>query len=76
MGAKGSTNKSFESGEFHATYIPKFTTLEKFVDAKIEMLNEQMCMDLTENDISRLRNCKTDVAVDNMVRLIIKEHWD
>lgn len=63
------------SGLFQPTYIPKFTTPEEFVDAKIEILREHLCIELTEEDIARLKACNTEVQINNMVRTIISEHW-
>lgn len=60
---------------FRSSIIPKFTTCDKFIDAKIKMLTEDFCINLTYEDIAFLRSFKTEGTVNNAVKAIINKHW-
>lgn len=61
--------------DFAPTYIPEFDTPEKFVDEKIEMLQGQCYIKLSEKDIAHLRTLKTEHAINAAVRSLINKYW-
>ena len=63
-----------------ATYmsgcIPKFTTPNKYIDAKVKILEEDFKIHLTEKDIWQLREYKTEGEINAAVRAIINKYWE
>lgn len=47
-----------------------------YVKAKINMLEEEFFIELTEPDKAWLRSCKNEFEVDRVARKIITEHWE
>ena len=47
-----------------------------YIEAKINMLEEEFFIELTEPDKARLRSCKNEFEVDRVARKIITEHWE
>jgi hypothetical protein len=78
---KGTPIKKLSGGYNHndSTYtpscIPKFTTHDKFVEAKIKMLEEDFKIPLSEKDIWHLREYKTEGEINAAVRAIIDKYW-
>lgn len=56
-------------------YMPKFDTPEEFVKAKIEMLEMDFCIELTEKEKAHLKSLKTENAINAAVRKIMDDHW-
>lgn len=51
-------------------------TVEQFCEAKIEMLENDMAIKLTDKQKSHFRKLKTEIQIDNYVRKIIFDAWD
>jgi len=47
-----------------------------YTEAKINMLEEEFFIELTELDKASLRSCKNEFEVDRVARKIITEHWE
>ena len=47
-----------------------------YTEAKINMLEEEFFIELTELDKTQLRSCKNEFEVDRVARKIITEHWE
>ena len=47
-----------------------------YTEAKINMLEEEFFIELTELDEAQLRSCKNEFEVDRVARKIITEHWE
>lgn len=62
--------------EFLPSYIPKFNTPEKFLEAKIKMLEEDFYITLTEEEKQYLKEFKTEQRINAAIRNIINKHWD
>lgn len=60
---------------FSPSYVPEFTTPEKFIDAKIEMLREHFEIGLTDEDIAYLKQYKTEGEINAAVKGIINKYW-
>lgn len=60
---------------FNPTYIPKFTTVEKYIEARSKILQDDFGIRLTDWDVIRLKKCKTENQVNNTIHTIINEHW-
>lgn len=56
-------------------YMPKFTTPEEFVKAKIEMLEMDFLIELTDEEKAHLKRLKTEHAINAAVSSIIDRHW-
>lgn len=61
---------------FSPTYVPEFTTPEEFIDAKIEMLQKHLLIDLTDEDIAYLREYRTEGEINAAVKGIINKYWE
>ena len=61
---------------FGAAYIPEFTTAAQFVEAKVEMLRDQFCIRLTEEDIAHLKSFKTENEINTAVKGILNKYWE
>jgi hypothetical protein len=60
---------------FSPTYIPKFTTVEEYIEARAEILRDDFGIRLTDWDMIRLKKCKNELQVNNTIHTIINEHW-
>lgn len=61
--------------KFAPNYIPKFTTPEKFINAKVEMLREHLLIELSDEDIEYLRRFKTEAQINAAVKTVINKYW-
>lgn len=52
-----------------------FTTPEKFIEWKIEMLETDFCIELTDKEKAHLKSLKTENAINAAVRKIMDDHW-
>lgn len=59
---------------FAPSYIPSFTTPEKYIEARVNIL-EQLGIYLTEEDIQHLPQFKTEYAIDAAIKTVINRHW-
>ena len=50
----------------------KAKNLEKYIDRKIAMIQEEFCIKLTENELIHFRACKSEFEVDHYARDILK----
>ena len=50
--------------------------LTDYTEAKINMLEEEFFIELTELDKAQLRSCKNEFEIDRVARKIITEHWE
>lgn len=67
--------EAHENTDFTPSYIPEFITPEKYIDAKVKMLQEHMCIDLTDEDISHLYEYRTEGEINAAVKGIINKYW-
>lgn len=61
------------AGSVHSPYSPDFTTPEKYINAKVKMLEKEFKIRLTYAEKSHLDELKTQVAIDNAIRKIIMD---
>ena len=61
---------------FGVSYIPEFTTIEEFVDKKIEMLREDFRIRLSLDDVAHLKSLNTENQVNAAVKAIINKYWE
>lgn len=59
-----------------SNYIPHFTDPEKFIEAKINMLRHEFCIQVTDEDIEHLRQFKTENDINATVKTIINKYWE
>ena len=52
-----------------------FKTPEQYVNRKLKMLNNEMYIYPTKDEIAHLRTLKTRIAIDNAVHSIIDRYW-
>lgn len=52
-----------------------FVSPEKYVNAKLRMLRNDMYIEPTAEEIARLRSKKTEVEIDSVVRGIVARAW-
>ena len=64
------------SGEFRPAYIPRFDDPDKFVDAKVKLLREHFCINVTDEDIEYLRSFRTEGEINVAVKKIINKYWE
>ena len=57
-------------------YRHRLHDLIDYIEAKINMLEEEFFIELTELDKASLRSCKNEFEVDRVARKIITEHWE
>ena len=57
------------------SFFIAFITPEQYVEDKIEMLREEMCIKPTADEIKHLKTLKTETSIDNAVHSIIDRHW-
>lgn len=63
-----------DDGRFRPSYVPEFTTPDKFIEAKVAMLRDDFYIDLTYEDIAHLRSFKTEGEINAAVKTIINKH--
>ena len=73
--SKGLSKEHSDDGGFQPSYIPRFTTPEKFIDDKILMLEEQFYITLSYEEKKHLRELKTEHEINAAIKEIINEHW-
>ena len=56
-------------------YIDEFENPEQYIKAKLKMLQKEMYIQPTEDEIAHLHELKTETAIDNAVHSIIERHW-
>lgn len=61
--------------DFVASYVPQFNDPEDFVNTKIEMLQDDFCIKLTDEDIGYLRSFKTENEINAAVKGILNKYW-
>lgn len=64
-----------DESNFSPSYIHKFTTPEKFIEAKIEMLEKDFLIVLTDEELMNLRSYKKENEINAVVRSIIDSRW-
>lgn len=65
-----------EDGNFRPAYIPRFTNVDDFVNAKVKMLREQFCINVTDADVEYLRGFNTENEINAAVKVIINKYWE
>lgn len=60
---------------FEPSYIPKFINPDDFINKKIEILQEQFYINLTDEDIAFLRTFKTENEINAAVKGILNKYW-
>ena len=63
-------------GQFRAAYIPKFRNAKEYADAKIDILRDHFCINLTREDEWYIRSFETESTINAAARTIINKHWD
>lgn len=51
------------------------TELQRYIQTKIRMLQDEFLIELTEGDILDLETCKTEHEADRVGRAIINREW-
>ena len=59
-----------------AGWLPKWTTPEKYIEAKVEILTKDFCITPTKDELAHLKTLKTQISIDNACRTIINNHWN
>ena len=57
------------------SHSPQFTTPEKYLKAKLKILNRDFKITPTETELEHLRTLTTEIAIDNAILSIINHHW-
>lgn len=57
------------------SFFITFVTPGQYVEDKVAMLREEMCINPTSEEIEHLKTLKTEVSIDNAVHSIIDRHW-
>lgn len=57
-------------------YSPRFTSPQKYADAKLKILEQEFKLPLTEEDKLRVYKCKIEVDVDRACRSLINKYFD
>jgi hypothetical protein len=57
------------------SHSPRFTTPEKYLKAKLRILNRDFCVHPTEEEIAHLNTLKTQIHIDNAIISIIDRRW-
>lgn len=57
------------------TWKGKFSTPEKYIEAKLKILRRDMLIEPTEEELIQLRSKKTEVGIDSCVKAIIARAW-
>ena len=57
----------------HSPYSPDWSTPEKYIKAKVTMLEKEFKIRLTYAEKAHLEELKTQVAIDNAIRKIIMD---
>ena len=68
--------KTLSKFDLRTGAIPPFVTPEQYVDAKLVMLEGEMYIHPTFEEIAHLRSLKTEGDIDRAVASIIHRHWD
>ena len=56
--------------------VPRFINADKFVDEKVKILRDQLCIQITDKDIEFLRQFKTEGEINAAVKRIINKYWE
>lgn len=72
---KTKENRHDEDWKKNDSFFITFVTPEQYVEGKIEMLKEEMCINPTAEEIEHLKTLKTETSIDNAVHSIIDRHW-
>ena len=56
--------------------VPRFTNADKFIDEKVKILRDQLCIQITDEDIEFLRQFKTEGEINAAVKRIINKYWE
>lgn len=67
------STKEYDLGDDR--FFEKFESPEQYVKTKLRMLEDDMCIRLTEEELAHLKELKTETAIDAAVRSIIARHW-
>lgn len=57
------------------SHSPQFTTPEKYLKAKLKILNRDFKITPTEAELAHLRTLTTEVGIDNAILSVIAHHW-
>jgi FPC/CPF motif-containing protein YcgG len=57
------------------SFFATFVTPEQYIEAKLEMLRDDMHIEPTVKELEHLREMKTEINIDIAVRGIIDRHW-
>lgn len=56
--------------------VPEFTTPEEFIEAKLEMLRKELCIEPTEAELAKLNTATTENGINRIVHDIIDAHYE
>lgn len=62
--------------EYITGHSPIFTTPEKYIKAKLKILQRDFCIYATEEEIEHLKTLTTQISIDNAILGIINRRWD
>lgn len=61
--------------EKNDSYFATFVSPEQYIEAKLDMLQNEMYIKPTAEELEHLREMKTEANIDMAVRGIIDRHW-
>ena len=62
--------------EYITGHSPQWKTPEKYVEAKVKILQRDFYIKPTKEELEHLHTLKTQIAIDNAVLTIINNHWN
>lgn len=58
------------------SYGPKWTTPEKYIRAKLKILERDFCIHATQEEEDHLKSLNTQLAIDNAIISIMNSRWE
>ena len=70
---EGVEPRTYDVGDSH--FFDKFESPEQYVKCKIRMLEDEMYIKPSQQEIDHLKELTTETAINAAVRAIINKHW-
>ena len=61
--------------DYITSHSPQFTTPEKYLKAKLKILNRDFKIEPTETELEHLKTLTTEISIDNAILSVIAHHW-
>lgn len=61
--------------DYITSHSPQFTTPEKYLKAKLKILNRDFKIEPTETELEHLKTLTTEISIDNAILSVIARHW-